>query len=59
MGSDETVVFGVGADPVPDDEIFLHDGQSAIIKTDADRIDVILAFEFLNCKPGCAGLLRK
>jgi hypothetical protein len=37
----------VAADPVPHDSIFLHDGQSAIFETDANQIDVILAFQLL------------
>ena len=57
--SDQTVVFGVSADPVPDDAIFLHDRQSAIFKTDANQIDVILAFQFLELQnrgaPDCSG----
>lgn len=28
--------------------IFLHDSQSAIFKANANRIDVILAFQFLE-----------
>ena len=46
--SDQTVVFGVTADPVPHDSIVFHDGQSAIFKTDANRIDVILAFQLFE-----------
>src|ERR1022692_4348193 len=51
-GSDQTVVFGVIADPVPDDAVFLHDCQSAVLRTDASRIDVILASEFLELQAG-------
>ena len=51
-GSDQTVVFGVIADPVPDDAVFLHDCQSAVLRTDASRIDVILASEFLELQFG-------
>src|SRR5262245_43073823 len=46
--SDQTVVVGVTADPVPDDVIFLHDCKSAVIETDANRIEVILAFQLLE-----------
>ena len=42
----------MSADPVPDDAIFLHDRQSAIFKTDANQIDVILAFQFLELQTG-------
>jgi hypothetical protein len=38
----------VTADPVPHDSIVPHDGQSAIFKTDANRLDAILAFQFLE-----------
>src|ERR1035441_789637 len=43
--SDETVVLGMTADPVPHDSVLLHDGQRAIIQADANRIDFILAFQ--------------
>ncbi|MGA3042446.1 MAG: hypothetical protein ABSF54_16815 [Bryobacteraceae bacterium] len=46
--SHQTVVFGVIADPIPDDFVFLHNCQSAVIKTDASRINVILPFQFLE-----------
>jgi hypothetical protein len=52
FGSDQTVVIGLAADPVPDYAIFLHDSQSAICKTEAQRIDVILAIPFLEFQPG-------
>jgi len=45
---DQAVVLGVTADPVPHDSVLPHDGQSAIFKTDANRIDVVLAFQFLE-----------
>src|ERR1039458_2224062 len=51
-GSDQTVVFGVTADPVPHDSIFLHGGQSAIFKTDANRINIILAFQLFELQTG-------
>src|ERR1017187_688962 len=37
---------------IPDDAVFLHDCQSAVLKTDASRIDVILAFQFLELQAG-------
>jgi hypothetical protein len=46
--SDQTVVFGVSADPVPHYSILLHDGQCAIFKADANRIDVLLAFQLFE-----------
>jgi hypothetical protein len=45
------------ADPVPHDSIFLHDAKGPIFKTDANRIDVILAFQLLELQTGWAGLL--
>jgi hypothetical protein len=42
----------VAADPVPDDAVFLHERQSAIFQTDASRIDVILAYQFLELQAG-------
>lgn len=50
--SHQTVVFGVTADPVPYDPIFLHHRQSAVPETDASRINVILAFQFLELQAG-------
>jgi hypothetical protein len=38
----------VTADRVPDDAVFLHERQSALLQTDASRIDVILAFQLLE-----------
>jgi hypothetical protein len=38
----------VTADPVPDDAIFLHDSQSAVLETDASRINTMLACQFLE-----------
>jgi hypothetical protein len=38
----------VTADPVSDDAILLHHGQSPIFEADASRIDVVLAFQFLE-----------
>ena len=35
---------------IPDDAIFLHDCQSAVLETDASRVDVIIAFQFLELK---------
>jgi len=46
--SDQTVIFGVTSDPVPHDSTVLHDGESAISETDANRIDVVLAFQFFE-----------
>jgi hypothetical protein len=46
--SDQTVVFGVTADPAPDDAVLLHHRQSAVPEADARRIDIILAFQFLE-----------
>ena len=40
------------ADPVPDNSIFLHDSQSAVLKADASRVDVIRAFQFLELQTG-------
>ena len=40
------------ADPVPHDSIFLHGGQSAIFKTDANRLDVILALQLFELQTG-------
>ena len=51
-GSDQTVVFGVTADPVPHDSVFLHGCQCAIFKTDANRINVILAFQLFELQTG-------
>jgi hypothetical protein len=40
------------ADPVLHDSVFLHNGQSAIFKADANRIDVILAFQLFELQAG-------
>jgi len=46
--SDQAVVFGVIADPIPHDSIFPLDGQCAIFQTDPNGIDVIFAFELFE-----------
>jgi len=56
--SHETVVFGVASNPIPHNAILLHHAQRAVLNTDPGRIDVVVASSFLNCNPGCAGLLR-
>ncbi|HYU47438.1 MAG TPA: hypothetical protein VEK84_14830, partial [Terriglobales bacterium] len=33
--SDQAIVFGVTADPIPHDAAFLHDRQCAVAETDA------------------------
>jgi hypothetical protein len=38
----------VTAYPIPDDPILLHDRERSIIKTDTNRIDVLLAFQLLE-----------
>lgn len=50
--SDQTIVFGMGSNPVPDDSIFLSDSQGAIAKANAGRIDVILALQFFELQAG-------
>ncbi len=47
------------ADPVPHDSIFLHDAKGSIFKTDANRIDVILAFQFLELQAGVRRIFLK
>jgi hypothetical protein len=49
----------VTPDPVPDDSIFLHDCQSAEFKTDANRIDVVLAFQLLELQTGVGRIALK
>jgi hypothetical protein len=46
----------VAADPVPDDAIFLHDCQGAVVEADASRVDVIFAFEFLEVQARVRGI---
>ena len=48
----QAVVLGVAADPVPDDSVLLHDRQCAIAKTDANRVDILLAFHLLESQTG-------
>jgi hypothetical protein len=40
------------ADPIPDDSIFLHDGQCTVFQPDANRIDAIFAFQLLELQTG-------
>jgi hypothetical protein len=40
------------ADPIPHDSILLHDGQRAVSQTDANRIDVVFAFQLLELQTG-------
>ena len=40
------------ADPAPNDSTFFHDSQSAVFKTDTNRVNVILAFHFLEVQSG-------
>src|SRR5437773_2777696 len=54
--SNQSVVIGIATDPVPDDAISLHDPEGAVAETDASRIDVVLAFHFLELKSGMCGI---
>ncbi len=46
--SSQPVVFGMVANPVPDDAIFLHHSQRAILKSDANGIDVMSPSNFFE-----------
>jgi hypothetical protein len=57
--SNEPVVVGVTANPVPNDAISAHDRQSTVVQTDASRIDCILAFELLKVQAGVRRIALK
>jgi hypothetical protein len=38
----------VTADPLPNDAIFLHNCQSTVLEPDAGRLNIFLAFQFLE-----------
>jgi hypothetical protein len=46
--SNQTIVLAVTADPIPHDSIFVHDGQGTVLQTDANRVDVVFAFQFFR-----------
>jgi hypothetical protein len=56
--SDQSVVIRVTADPVPDHPVLLHKREHPRSEADASRIDIILAFQFLELKARMPGLLR-
>ena len=53
---DQTVIFCMSADPIPDGSVPPENGEGAILQADADRIDVIFAFEFLEMQTGVSGI---
>jgi hypothetical protein len=42
------VVIGVTSDPIPDHTISIDDRQGAVSESDSHRINVVLAFQFLE-----------
>lgn len=49
----------MSADPIPDGSVPPENGKSAILQADADRIDVIFAFEFLEMQTGVSWIVSK
>ena len=47
------------ADPIPDDPVFLHDRQRAIVQADARRINIILALQLLEFQARMPWILPK
>jgi hypothetical protein len=50
--SDEAIVFGVAADPIPDHSIPINGRQCTVAEADANRIDAVLPFQFLEVERG-------
>ena len=50
--SNQPIVLGVPANPVPDHTTLSHDRQSSIIEPNANRVDVFFAFQFLELQAG-------
>jgi hypothetical protein len=46
----------MAANPIPDDPISFHNRQSAIIKTDTNRIKVVLALQFFELQAWMGGI---
>jgi len=49
----------MSADPIPDGPVPLKNGKSAIFQSNARRIDVIFAFEFLEMQTRVSGIVSK
>ena len=49
----------MAADPVPDQPVFVHNGEGTIIEAYANRIYLIVAFDFLELKAGMCGIALK
>jgi hypothetical protein len=52
MLSDQTIIIGMAANPVPHHAILLHDRQSSVLKTDPGRVDILLALQLLELQAG-------
>ena len=50
--SGQSIVFGVVADPIPHDPIFLPDSRSTVVETDSSRTDFVFTFQFLELEAG-------
>jgi len=46
--SGEAIVFGMAADPIPDNAITFHDCQCAVAEAYAGRVDIVLTLQLLE-----------
>jgi len=49
----------MATDPIPDEPVFVHDGESPIIEAYANRINSIVAFDFRELKAGMCGIAHE
>ena len=50
--SNQTVVLAVTADPIPHNPISIHDRKGTVLQADANRVDVIFAFQLFELQTG-------
>ena len=46
----------MAADPVPHDDISLHDSKGTVTESDARREDILFPRQFLELQPGMRGI---
>ena len=50
--SNQTIILAVTADPIPHESISVPDGQGTVLQTDANRVNVIFAFQLFELQTG-------
>jgi fructose-1,6-bisphosphatase/inositol monophosphatase family enzyme len=49
---DQSIVFGVAPDPIPNETVVFHHGDGAIVETDAGRVHIVRPSELLKMQTG-------